>query len=260
MHPDEFERRMRALECYHDLRVPPGAWIVLRLDGRGFSRFTESRFEKPFDLRFHDLMVKSAKALMTELQGIYGYTESDEISVLFGPGWELFDRELEKILSVSASIAASTFSLGCREPVQFDSRACVTGDRSLVVDYFQWRQADATRCALNGWAYWMLRQSGASAAKATAELHAQSVAFKNELLFQRGVNFNTLPAWQRRGTGLYLEQYDKQGYNPKAKKAVVVQRRRIKVDHELPMKAEYSKFLRNLIRQAEKDTRLPEEP
>jgi tRNA(His) 5'-end guanylyltransferase len=42
MHPDEFERRMRALECYHALRMPPGAWIILRLDGRGFSRLTES--------------------------------------------------------------------------------------------------------------------------------------------------------------------------------------------------------------------------
>ena len=253
MHPDEFERHMRAMECYHDLRVPPGAWVILRLDGRGFSRFTETRFEKPFDHRFHDFMVRTTKALLTELQGIYGYTESDEISLLFGPQWQLFDRELEKMISVSASVASSTFSLTCGEPVQFDSRACIGGERDLVVDYFQWRQADATRCALNGWCYWTLRKNGATAAEATAALHGQSVAFKNELLFQGGINFNDVPVWQRRGTGLYWEQYDKRGYNPKAKKEVIVQRRRIKVDHGLPMKAEYSRFIRTLIRQAEKN-------
>lgn len=252
MHPDEFERRMRAMECYHDLRVPPGAWLILRLDGRGFSRFTENRFEKPFDTRFHELMVKTTRTLLTELQGVYGYTESDEISILLSPAWDFFDRELEKVLSISASIASTTFSLACGEAALFDSRACVTGERESVIDYFQWRQADATRCALNGWCYWTLRNSGASVSKATSELHGQSIAFKNELLFQRGINFNNVPMWQRRGTGLYWESYDKQGYNPKAKKTVIVQRRRIKVDHDLLMKAEYSKFIRGLIREAEK--------
>lgn len=252
MHPDEFERRMRALECYHALRVPPGAWIVLRLDGRGFSRFTESRFDKPFDPKFHELMVRTGRALLTEFQGVYAYTESDEISLLLPPGWDLFDRELEKMLSIAASIATATFSLACGEAGQFDCRACVAGERGLVVDYFQWRQADATRCALNGWCYWLLRKSGASAARATAQLTGGSVAFKNELLFSNGINFNNVPAWQRRGTGLYWERYDKQGYNPKRKQTVTVQRRRIKVDEELPMKAEYGRFLKALIREATK--------
>lgn len=252
MHPDEFERRMRALECYHELRVPPGAWIILRLDGRRFSRFTESRFEKPFDPRFHQLMVKTTKAALTDLQGIYGYTESEEISLLFPPAWDLFDRELEKMVSVSASIAAVTFSMACGEAVQFDCRACVAADAGLVVDYFQWRQADATRCALNGWCYWTLRKEGHNARRASAELHAQSIAFKNELLFQSGINFNNVPSWQRRGTGLYWETYDKQGFNPKSRQAVTVQRRRIKVDEDLPMKAEYGRLLRTLLREAQK--------
>jgi tRNA(His) 5'-end guanylyltransferase len=51
---------MRALEVFHSLRLLPGAWVILRLDGRGFSRFTEARFEKPFDVRFHELMMQTA--------------------------------------------------------------------------------------------------------------------------------------------------------------------------------------------------------
>lgn len=58
MDSDSFELQMRALEYFHTLRLLPGAWVVIRVDGRGFSRFTESRFDKPFDLKFHGLMWK----------------------------------------------------------------------------------------------------------------------------------------------------------------------------------------------------------
>lgn len=203
MRASEFEARMRALEYYHTLRLVPGAWFVLRLDGRGFPRFTETRFQKPFDLRFHELMSFTARRLLEDLGAVYAYTESDEISLLFRPEWALFDRELEKAVSLSAGLASATFTHAAAEVVQFDSRAWLGPRKGLVVDYFRWRQADATRCALNGWCYWTLRQSGATVAAATAALVGKGVAAKNELLFQRGINFNDLRAWQRRGTGLY---------------------------------------------------------
>lgn len=247
MDSDSFELQMRALEYFHTLRLLPGAWVVIRVDGRGFSRFTESRFDKPFDLKFHGLMVETTKALLVELQGIYAYTESDEISVLFRPDWDLFDRSLEKIVSISASIASATFSHACQTAVNFDSRVWLGANKSQVVDYFRWRQADATRCALNGWCYWTLRQAGKSVGQATAMLNGQSVAFKNELLFQHGINFNELPTWQRRGVGLYWEEYEKEGYNPIQDQAVVVKRRQVKLDEELPMKDAYGEFIRSIL-------------
>lgn len=247
MDSDAFEQQMRALEYFHNLRLLPGAWVVVRVDGRGFSRFTESRFEKPFDLKFHELMVQTAKVLLQELQGIYAYTESDEISVLFRPDWDLFDRSLEKIVSIAASIASATFTHACQTAVNFDSRVWLGVDKSQVVDYFRWRQADATRCALNGWCYWTLRKASYRVGQATAMLNRQSVTFKNELLFQHGINFNDLPTWQRRGVGLYWEEYEKEGYNPIQNKAVVTRRRRIEVDEELPMKDAYAEFILNIL-------------
>jgi tRNA(His) 5'-end guanylyltransferase len=86
-----------------------------------------------------------------------------------------------------------------------------------------------------------------SASKATAILDGQSVAFKNELLFQHGINFNELSIWQRRGVGLYWEEYHKQGYNPVQAKEVLVTRRRIKVDEELPMKDAYGEFILSIL-------------
>jgi tRNA(His) guanylyltransferase len=243
MRPDEFERRMRALEIFHSLRLPPGAWVILRLDGRGFSRFTEGHFEKPFDARFHGTMVQTAQAVLEGLQGLYAYTESDEISVLVPRTWDLFDREVEKAVSLSAGLASAAFSLACGTRVQFDSRTILAAESEQVMDYFRWRQADAARCALNGWTYWTLRKAGQSVAEATAALEGKSVSDKNELLFQAGINFNDLPLWQRRGTGLYWEQYEREGYNPKLDQKVITTRRRIKVDEELPMGDEYARLI-----------------
>jgi tRNA(His) 5'-end guanylyltransferase len=49
MKTDELEDRMRALECFHSLRLRDGMFPIIRVDGRSFSRLTESKFEKPFD-------------------------------------------------------------------------------------------------------------------------------------------------------------------------------------------------------------------
>jgi tRNA(His) 5'-end guanylyltransferase len=256
MKPDDFEKRSRALEYFHSLRLIPGAWAVVRVDGRGFSRFTEAHFEKPFDLAFHTLMVQTAKTLLEELQSIYAYTESDEISLLFPTDWSLFDREVEKIVSISAGIASATFTLGCQTPAHFDSRIWLGVNTSQVVDYFRWRQEDATRCALNGWCYWTLRKSGKTVAEATATLSGQSIAFKNELLFQHGTNFNELPAWQRRGVGLTWETFEKAGYDPVQGKEVHVTRRRIHVEENLPVKEEYAQYIQRLLETAQREERV----
>jgi tRNA(His) guanylyltransferase len=247
MDSNDFENKMRELEYFHSLRILPGAWAVIRVDGRSFSRFTAERFEKPFDLKFHDLMVTTTQALLEGLQGIFAFTESDEISILLPADWDLFDRSLEKAVSISASIASSQFSCAIGEPATFDSRIWVGANKSQVGDYFSWRQADATRCALNGWCYWTLRKLGHSARKATSLLDGQPVSFKNELLFENGINFNDLPGWQRRGTGMYWEEYEKIGYNPKEQIEVKTTRRRIKIDRELPMKDEYRTLIRQIL-------------
>lgn len=253
MDNDTFEQRMRALEYFHSLRVLPGAWIVLRVDGRGFSRFTAQRFKKPFDETFRDYMAQTAQALLQELHGLYAYTESDEISVLFRREWDAFDREVEKLVSISASIAAATFTHACGEIVHFDSRIWVGVSRQDAIDYCRWRMADAERCSLNGWCYWTLRADGQSVAQATASLAGKSIAYKNELLFQHGINYNDLPAWQRRGAGVYWERYLKTGYDPVRQVETTATRRRVVVDLELPMKDAYGAFIGGILDAAEQE-------
>jgi tRNA(His) 5'-end guanylyltransferase len=73
------------------------------------------------------------------------------------------------------------------------------------------------------------------------------VSAKHELLFQPGINWNNMPAWQRRGAGIYWQPVEKLGFNPKSGEQVATTRRRLAVDEELPVKDAYSAFLRRLL-------------
>jgi tRNA(His) guanylyltransferase len=243
---DAFEARQRTREYFHSLTVLPGAWTVLRMDGRGFSGFTEKRFTKPFDARFSELMVTTARTLLTELGGRYAYTESDEVSVLLDPGADLFGRSVEKLVSVGAGLATAAFTHGAGEPAHFDARLWLGVGVGDVVDYFSWRQSDAARCALNGWCYWTLRGAGKSRREATRILDGTGTAEKNELLFRQGINFNDVPAWQRRGIGLWWETYSRPGHDPLRGIDVMATRRRITVDRELPMKDGYRQLVERI--------------
>lgn len=247
MNNKELDSRMRQREYFHGIRIVPGNYAVIRVDGRSFSRFTNDRYEKPFDEVFCGHMVRTAAQLMIELRGVYAYTESDEISILIQPEWDLFDRELEKTVSVSAGIASAIFTLSCGESAHFDSRVWVGATADDVVDYFCWRQADASRNAISGYAYWTLRKAGLSAAKATSRLAKASVSDKNEVCFEHGINYNETPLWQRRGVGIYWEQYEKDGFNPITSQTVKAIRNRLKYDYELPMKEQYAGMIQGIL-------------
>jgi tRNA(His) guanylyltransferase len=247
MNLKNLDQQMRSLEYFSSLNLLPACWPIIRLDGRSFSRQTADRFDKPFDPRFRDLMVSAAGALLVELQGVYAYTMSDEISLLLPRDWALFDRRLEKVVSISAGIVSAAFSQALGAAAHFDSRIWLGPDVSLVLDYFRWRQAEAATNALHGWCYWTLRKTGKSIAEATRLLSSKSAADQNELLFRQGINFNDLPRWQRRGVGLFWESFEKEGIDPRTGQTVAALRRRIKIDRELPMKDEYAQMLSGII-------------
>src|ERR1700761_5879636 len=95
---DDLDTRMRVFETSHDLCVLPGVFMVARLDGRGFTRLTKEThsFDAPFDERFRNQMLDTTEYLMTDcgFNFVYGYTESDEISLLFAPAERSFGRKL----------------------------------------------------------------------------------------------------------------------------------------------------------------------
>jgi tRNA(His) 5'-end guanylyltransferase len=238
---------MREFEWFHDLRVLPATWPVIRVDGRSFTRLCDEHFERPFDVRFHEIMVKVAQALLVELQAVFAFTQSDEISVLLPAHTDLFGRELEKLVSISAGIASSRFTREFGSGAHFDSRIWVGPTAQHVVDYFRWRQSDATRCCLNGWCYWTLRKEGRNVHEATVALEGRSSIEKNELLFARGMNFNDVPLWQRHGVGIYWDAVPRGGFNPVAQEETTTLRRRMRIDKTLPRGDTFGELVSRLI-------------
>jgi tRNA(His) guanylyltransferase len=250
---DELEASQREREWFHALTVPPAMWTIIRADGRGFSRLTEKHFAKPYDERVRQHMTEAAAALVTEFSAVFGCTHSDEISLALLPSSSLFGRSVEKLVSVSAGIASAAFTAAAGMAGHFDSRVWIGATAEDVADYFSWRQSDAARSALGTWCYWTMRQSGKTSRQATAALNGTGTAEQNELLYQHGINFSNVPAWQRRGIGLYWETFSKTGRDPRDGTESVTTRRRLKTDDQLPVKEEYRAMISALISPAPAD-------
>jgi len=95
---DDLDSKMRQFETAHDFCVFPDLFMVARLDGRGFTRLTKEvhQFEAPFDIRFRDHMTHTVEHLMNcGFRVAYGFTQSDEISLLFHRKESLFERQLQ---------------------------------------------------------------------------------------------------------------------------------------------------------------------
>lgn len=247
---DEFDRKMRVYELNVDQYILPELYIVARLDGRNFSRLTKEicDFDAPFDERFRDMMVNTVKHLMNcGFRVIYGYTESDEISLLFHRDEDAFGRKVRKYNSILAGEASGKFSVELGMPVAMDCRVLPLPSVDNVKDYFLWRQEDAHRNSLNAHCYWMLRKEGHNAVKATKMLEGKSVSEKNELLFSRGINFNDLPFWQKRGIGMYWTEIEKEGFNPLTKETTTASRREIAVEYNLPLGTEYAEMVERIM-------------
>ncbi len=247
---DELDARMRLFETEHDRCVGSDIIMVARLDGRGFTRLTKETLDlnAPFDDRFRNAMSATTEHLMDcGFRTTFGYHQSDEISLLFHRGEDSFGRKLRKLHSVLAGEASARFSLELGSCGVFDCRISQLLTAQDVVDYFRWRSEDASRNALNAHCYWRLRSEGQSIAATTATLRGMSVASKKQLLVQRGIEFDALPAWQTRGTGLYWEEYEKTGVNPQTGETAATTRRRLVTDATRPMREAYDGLIRRLL-------------
>ncbi|MCE7697675.1 MAG: guanylyltransferase, partial [Methanobacterium paludis] len=161
---------MKQCEIFSTLKVPCGSKIVLRIDGRKFSKLSSDlEFKKPYDINFVKTMVDSCLEFSREFSPSFVYTFSDEINILLS---EIpFAGRIEKLNSVFPSFISSSFFKNLKsiketdgvtkrinmKPVSFDSRVIPLSEDG-VVKYFKNRQDEAWRNCLNGYAYWTPRK------------------------------------------------------------------------------------------------------
>lgn len=249
MNYEEIALQMRQYENEHEQIIPDGRWIVARLDGNNFSALTAQHYQKPFDHAFHEVMLRTAEYLMEQFSALYAYVASDEISLVFAPGWDTFNRRVEKATTLLSGKASAYFTLMEEEIAAFDARILSFEQLSDVCLYLDWRLGDVERCALQTCTYWTLRKNK-TARQATRLLDKASVADKVSILRQHDIDYDTLPIWQRQGTGLYWQSYQKEGYNPITKQTVLADRRRITQFSDFQSRDDYQFWLMELFAEA----------
>ncbi|KAF6252077.1 histidine tRNA 5'-guanylyltransferase [Scenedesmus sp. NREL 46B-D3] len=195
---------VKGFEQATDWVLLPSTYIVVRVDGKGFTKFSEVHgFEKPNDKRALDLMNECAKAVLREFPVVLAYGESDEYSFVFNKDATLYGRRACKIISTITSCFTGNYvrlwsqflpetPLGW--PPVFDGRAVCYPTLKVLKDYLAWRQADTHINNQYNTCYWCLVKAGKTAAEAQAII-------KNELLFsQFGINYAQLPEQFRKGS------------------------------------------------------------
>ncbi len=246
---DELDAEMREFETRRDQIAMNESFLVARLDGRNFTKLTERmRIAKPFDDRMCAIMSQVTMALMKDFLICYGYTQSDEISLLFAKGENSFNRKYRKLISVLAGEASAAFTYKAKVLGSFDCRLSELPTKQRVVDYFRWRGTDAQRNALTSYCFWTLvNDSGQSKHAAAGILDGLNEKEKRIILKARGIDFDDVPIWKRRGIGMYYLTKTKTAVNLHTGKEGDVERRILMHDRKLPDGEEYSEFLRKLV-------------
>jgi tRNA(His) 5'-end guanylyltransferase len=136
-------------KCFHKFL------LSLRLDGKGFSKFTKG-LKRPYDERLSNLMVETTKYLVKETNANCGYTQSDEITLVwYSDSYEskiYFDGRLFKMISDLASMCSVYFNRQLPnflpEKVdkmpRFDCRVFNLPTKEEAVNVFLWHEQDPT--------------------------------------------------------------------------------------------------------------------
>jgi tRNA(His) 5'-end guanylyltransferase len=201
---------------------------LIRIDGKAFHTYTKG-LNKPYDTGLLEDMNETTKFLCENIQGAkMGYVQSDEISIwltdyddLATSAW--FDNNLQKMCSVAASLATAKFNqlrtkrayenieadpiahgqtaydMGISQALNnplamFDARVFQISYIDEVVNYFIWRQQDATRNSISMAAQSMFSHKELQGKKASE--------MQDIMMLQKSVNWNDYPTRFKRGAAI----------------------------------------------------------
>ena len=210
MKNDDFGDRMKIYEKMEAGRkFMPKLPVCVRIDGKTFSSWTKG-LTRPYDKRLVDLMVDTTIYLVEQTNAIIGYTQSDEISLMFYSddlkSQIFFDSKIQKIVSVLASMTTAYFNsqVPYRIPEKanrmalFDARAWNVPSIEEATNVFVWREMDATRNSVS-----MAAQHYFSHKKLQGKSCSQ---MQDMLMLEKSVNWNDYPAFFKRGTYVRREK------------------------------------------------------
>lgn len=199
---DTLGDRMKMYECaYTSEKAMPLLPVCARIDGRAFHSLTQN-MSRPFDSDFMEVMQEVTKKLVQETNAGIGYTQSDEITLI----WANQDRDSEiffngklfKMVSMLASMTTAYFNAQLhrlstsKTEAFFDCRVWQVPTLEEASNVLLWRELDAAKNSIS--------------MVARAHFSHKQVQNKNsdelqEMLFsEKGVNWNDLSVDCKRGS------------------------------------------------------------
>ena len=186
--------------------------VCARIDGKTFSKWTKG-LQRPYDMRLIDLMVLTTHHLVQETGALMGYTQSDEISLVFYSDDQksqiFFDGKIQKMVSVLASMTTAFFNANVGRIIEekagkvamFDARVWQVPSLIEATNVFVWREMDATRNSISMAAqhYFSHKQLQS---KSSSEM-------QDMLMLEKGVNWNDYPACFKRGTYIQRKKVER---------------------------------------------------
>lgn len=249
MSSDQLGDRMKSYEDAYRISLPIRMPVILRIDGKAFHTYTKT-CKRPVDENLVYCMNETAQHLCKNIQGAQlAYVQSDEISILLNNYQEVdtqpwFHNTLQKMVSVSAGMASAVFTMqsgrifsGTPKLAIFDSRVFIM-PKEDVINYFLWRQQDATRNSV---------QMLARTLYSHKELLGKDNSALQELCFQKGYNWNDCPTPQKRGRCIVKTKIMKTGINPKTGDKVESERTEWVVDNDIPIFSQDRNYIRQYV-------------
>lgn len=204
--------RMKGYERIQtDLRFSCTKPVYARIDGRSFSKFTKG-MNRPFDEGMSRAMIETTKYLVKETHASIGYTQSDEISLVWFADEKtskiFFNGRIQKMVSNLSSLATAFFmteamkkwpaKCSSRLP-SFDCRVFELPSLQEAANEFLWRELDATKNSISMAAHHFFGD------KATWGKTGEQ---KIQMMKDMGVDWNDYPAFFKRGTFVRNEQFE----------------------------------------------------
>lgn len=195
---DKMGDRLKMFEGIEAGRVLiPNLPICVRVDGRAFHTFTRG-MNRPYDERMSKAMIETMKYLVQKTDACIGYVQSDEISLVLSDRKEpLFGGRVQKLTSIIAAMATAKFndeihkSFPDKPLAEFDCRVWNVPNRTEAANTILWREFDATKNSIS---------MAARSVYSDNQLLGKNSSDKQEMLWQKGINWDKYPVFFKRGT------------------------------------------------------------
>lgn len=186
-------------EVFADCPLISGTPLVAHLFGRRFDQRLNERSDQPFDDDFQKALLKTLAHLCAVLGCSFGYADRTDL-LLYAVSQ---GSDARRLLSRLAGESSAKLSLLIGDVYTFDVRLFEIPSVDLARNYFFWRRQKAEAAAIERYTTHKLVELGNNPKTIPGMLASLDNEQRVTLLQQNGIDFSSLPAWQRFGSAVY---------------------------------------------------------